>query len=110
MSESDKLVALFRQLNEADRQTLLSMAEFLLAQAGPLVPEVEHPLDIPRPEKETVIGAVKRLSKTYPMIDRTILFHDVSTLTTAHIMKGRSAPEVIDELQQLFADCFSRMK
>jgi hypothetical protein len=62
-----------------------------------------EPKSIPRPETESVVAAIKRLSETYPMLDRSLLLTDTSSLMTAHLMKGREAPDVIDELEELFA-------
>ena len=55
-----------------------------------------------RPEEESVIAAVRRLSQTYHMLDKGQMLHETSSLVTAHVVQGRPAPEVIDELQTLF--------
>lgn len=106
MNDDKRLLDLFTRLGAAERATLLAFAEFLVSRmpeplAAPAVSEV--PLAIPRPETETVIGAVRRLAATYPMVDRSRMLHETASLMTAHMVKGRPAPEVIDELQQLFA-------
>jgi len=49
-----------------------------------------------------VIAAIKRLKKTYPMLDTDIMLNDTSALMGQHILKGREAPKVIDELQSIF--------
>jgi hypothetical protein len=48
------------------------------------------------------VAAIKRLSDTYFMLDRSLLLDETSSLMTAHLMSGRSAVEVVDELEQLF--------
>ena len=60
------------------------------------------PLNIPRPEKESVIKGIRRLTANYPMLDTDTMFDSISTLMTSHIMEGRSAESVIDDLQGLF--------
>jgi len=67
----------------------------------------ETPLDIPRPAQETVLKSVKRLHTSYSMLSQDILLHPVSALVTSHLVKGRAAVEVIDELEQLFRDSYS---
>jgi len=105
MKDDKRLIELYGRLGEAERATLLAFAEFLVSRmpepvAEPPVSQV--PLSIPRPEKETVIGAVKRLAATYPMVDREKMLHETAALMTQHMVQGRPAPEVIDDLEQLF--------
>jgi hypothetical protein len=98
-----QLLSLFRALGEAQRQSLLDFASFLAGRekqgegAGPT-----EPLDLPRPAQETVVKAIKRLMATYPMLDRSKLFHDTAHHMTQHVMHGRPAIEVIDELEVVF--------
>jgi hypothetical protein len=102
------LVRLFNELDSADRETLLAFAEFLLQRRtdGPSRPPhpvgVRDPDPIPRPVEETVVAAIKRLSKTYEMLDRGPMLNETSALMSAHVLQGRPAAEVIDELESLF--------
>lgn len=103
MSLEKQLVQIFRDLPAFEQQTLFSFAQFLAQQNTKSVPSVpSQPLDIPRPETESVIAAIKRLSKTYPMLERKLLFNQTSILMTQHVMHGRERKEVIDELEQVF--------
>ncbi len=98
-----RLVELFERLPDSERNSLLDFAEFLVERSGPresLHPK--EPLDIPRPDEESVVAAMKRLRETYPMIDHSKLLHEASGLMAEHMMQGRPAPEVIDELEKLF--------
>lgn len=106
------LVSLYRSLPEADQQTLFAFAEFLLARrtgdaVTRVIPEV---VKISRPEKETVIGAIKRLSASYPMLDKAKIFDQTSALVAQNVMQGRAANEVIDELEQIFLHHFEKLK
>jgi hypothetical protein len=101
-SEDKRLLRSFRRLRDEDRATLLAFAEFLETRAQRTVPEVMQPQPIPRPEKETVVGAIKRLSATFPMLNRAKLLNETSVLVTQHVMRGRDAVEVIQELEVLF--------
>jgi hypothetical protein len=100
------LLRLFRALGPDDRSTLVAFAEFLAARArqeettaqAPLAPE-----PIPRPERETVVAAIKRLSRTYHMLDRSALLNETSSLMTSHILSGRDAQGVIDDIEAVFA-------
>jgi hypothetical protein len=108
-AEQRRLLRLFAQLGEQDRESLIAFAEFLVGrgeereQADAEVNASSEPKSIPRPETESVVAAIKRLSETYHMLDRSLLLTDTSSLMTAHLMKGRGAPDVIDELEELFA-------
>jgi hypothetical protein len=113
-SEEARLLELFAALAPGERDNLLAFAEFLQTRAPSVssigtiaVPprkKVERPtpLDIPRPEKEAVVAALKRLTTTYPMLDKSKLLTDTSGLVTQHIMQGRPHVEVIDELEAIF--------
>ena len=103
MKKNDKkLLALFRQLPDEQARTLLEFAEFLQSRLPSPQPEQHELMDIPRPEKESVIAAVKRLSATYHMLDKDKMLNDTSLLVTQHLVQGRDAVEVIDELEAVF--------
>ncbi|WP_354671179.1 Crp/Fnr family transcriptional regulator [Thiohalobacter sp. IOR34] len=115
---NDRLLDIFQSLGAADQATLLSFAEFLHSRSGagaatvpapvasPEPPPVEEPRDIPRPAEESVIKAVKRLAATYPMLDKSKMLNETSGLVTQHVIMGRDAAEVIDELEAVFARCY----
>ncbi len=110
-----RLAKRFRALNAADQDALEAFAEFLAqrrqsvagtqsdmgATNSPMirVPEVREP----RPERESVIAAMKRLRRTYPQLDVAELLDEASLLMSAHMLQGRPAPAIIDELEALFA-------
>lgn len=103
------MLKLFRHLGTGDQDNLLNFAEFLCARRGDHPPTVLTPLSIPRPEKESVVGAMKRLTKTYPMLETKDLFTQASSLMTQHVMRGREAMEIIDELEQLFRQHYEKI-
>lgn len=105
--DQQSLLKLYRQLSPSDREGLLSYAEFLRQRAAGadeqgVALEAQLPADIPRPESETVVAAMRRLSRTFYMIEKDELLHEASELMTAHLMQGRPAAEVIDELEVVF--------
>ena len=109
--EQQRLLKLFRQLSPGDRDSLISYAEFLHQRGlDTNVPEAmeQLPEDIPRPESETVVAAMRRLSQTFYMLDKGEILHEASDLMTAHLMQGRPAPEVIDELEIVFRRHYQR--
>jgi hypothetical protein len=98
-----KLLAAFTQLVESDQATLLAFAEFLAERdTEPASVSIFEPHPIPRPVQESVVAAIKRLSATYPMLDKPTLLNETSVLMTRHVMQGRDANGVIDELETLF--------
>jgi hypothetical protein len=104
-----RLLEIFEALPEAERKTVQDLAEFLHARTEPQPRELASPEPIPRPRVETVVKAVKRLSATYPMIDKSEMLNETSALMSQHIMQGRAAADVIDELERLFRTHYERM-
>ena len=108
--ETRRLLKLFRGLSEADRRSLIDYAEFLAARERPPAPVVPmRPVAEPRPAQESVIAAIKRLRRVYPMLDRERMLGETSALMAGHLLQGRSAAEVIDELEALFARHYEQM-
>jgi hypothetical protein len=111
----EQLLECLPALSAEEQRSLLAFARFL-AQHGadfprlPAVPAaadrkpepLPEPKAIERPESEKVVAAIKRLSQTYFMLDKTRMLGHTSGLMTQHIMAGREAREVIDELESLF--------
>lgn len=96
-----RLLKLFRKLPATERDTLLRFAQFLCHVDSADSPP-SQPLPLPRPEKETVIGAIKRLSSTYFMLEKDKLLPEISAAVAEHVLQGRNAAEVIDRLEALF--------
>ena len=75
--EAEAILSVLEQLSAVDRAAVRSFAQFLLHQARGASPPrtvpavVPEPEAIPRPDNEKVVAAVKRLSKTYFMLDKT---------------------------------------
>ena len=107
--QQKKLQRLFSSLPEAQRETLLAFAEFLVARHPPEQSATEPNL-IPRPQKESVVAAMKRLSASYPMLDKAKVLNEASALMAQHILHGREATEVIDELQALFEKHYTKLR
>jgi hypothetical protein len=102
-ADERKLLKAYRALSESRRVGLLDYAEFLAGrEADPADTTPTEPLAIPRPAEESVVKAIKRLRTTYPMVDRSKILHETSSLMTQHLMHKRPAGEVIDELEILF--------
>ncbi|GMQ89903.1 MAG: hypothetical protein BMS9Abin10_0238 [Gammaproteobacteria bacterium] len=97
----EHLIALLQRLPAEQAAHLLEYAEFLLQRYG-LPEQVPQPEDIPRPEQETVVQAIKRLSASYPMLDRQKLFGETTTFMAQHLLEGKDAVAVVNELELLF--------
>jgi len=103
-----KLIKIFKSLDSSNKETLIAFSEFLQSRSksddnSEDIPELaSEPLDIPRPQSESVIHAIKRLSTTYPMVNKEDILHPISDLMTSHIIQGKKAIDVIDQLESLF--------
>jgi len=103
-----RLLEILERLPAEQAKALLEFAEFLSARYGRDA-ELGEPLGIPRPEEESVVRAIQRLRITYPMLNPAKLLHETSALMSEHIMRGRDAVEVIDELEILFRRHYDRL-
>jgi hypothetical protein len=109
-TEGEKtLLDLFEQLTSEQQDKLIAFAEFLTVsgQEGSVAAE---PVAIPRPVAETVTMAIRRLTKSYPMLDRRRLMGDASQLLAQHALEGRPSAAVIDDLEALFSRSFEQHK
>ena len=88
-----RLRQIFDTLNEADRQTLLAFAEFLHSRAVPELPPEK--MSIPRPAEESVVAAIKRLTATYPMLNRSELLSGTSDVEYFAPIKYRLEPDLL---------------
>lgn len=104
-----KLLKGFKRLSASERETVLAFVEFLGQRESPPQP-LACPEPIPRPPHESVVGAIKRLSATYSMVDKDTVFHEVSGLMAQHLVHGKPAPEAIDELEAVFRRQYERLR
>lgn len=95
-SEEARLLASFRRLDSGGRASLLDFADFLAAR----MPQRELSAPEPRPATETVVQAIRRLSRSYPGLGRHALMPLAERLLAQHMVDGRPAAEVIDELER----------
>ena len=109
IKSSQSLVELYESMDDERKRSLCDFADFLYAQADPISKEVPVPDDVPRPETETVVGAVKRLKATYHMVESMSVFSAASVLMTDHMVKGRDIVEVIDEMEALFDKSYKEL-
>lgn len=108
-SPEKRLVEILAQLPESERNSLLDFAEFLASRCEPAAQVSLEPREIPRPAEESVVAAMKRLRETYHMLDHSKMLHEASGLMAQHLIQGRPAPEVIDDLEQLFLRHFEKL-
>ncbi len=102
-------------MTEQDQQTLLRFADFMVNASKQEVAAFSsesfpEPTFIERPVQESVVKAIKRLRATYPMLQPETLLHQASDLMAEHVIKGREAVSVIDDLERLFADAYAQSK
>ncbi len=123
MTEQEQtLLALFNNLTEQDAQTLLRFAEFLANSDSPIEivdePEtklqedepqrsvatssIPQPVPIERPAEEKVVDALKRMSATYPMLEKKKILDKASALVAQHVMFGQPAAVVINQIEEMF--------
>ena len=106
-----KLLDLYSKLPEHDQKTLVDLAEFLVSRCGNQKTEtIPEPEKIPRSHDESVVKAIKRLSATYFMLDKSAVLNEASSLMAQHVMQGRPATQVIDELEDLFKTHYQRLR
>ncbi|BBP00468.1 hypothetical protein [Sulfuriferula nivalis] len=93
----------FRALDPVQQQSALDYLAFLASRPSQLAAvDLPQPVDIPRPEEESVVKAIKRLRATYPMLEPNKLLNDTSNQMTRHMLHSVPAVEVVDELERVF--------
>ena len=136
MTEQEQsLLDIYRQLSEHDAHSLIRFAEFLAGyevatakivdqanqdlietaevevgddQTSTSADSIPLPEKIERPEQERVVDALKRLSATYPMLDKKHLLDKASELVAQHVMFGKPAKQVIDEVEEVFSQAYAK--
>ena len=113
--EERQLCKYYKNINKANRQTLLLFAEFLSSKEA--VDEViEKPAVLQEPlltaaiEGESVVKGIKRLKASYFMIDDPDLLHEISALMTEHVMQGVSAQEIMPKIEMVFKKFYENYK
>ena len=109
MKGEKKLLDLFDQLTSEQQDKLIAFAEFLTVHPASDA-LVSEPLAIPRPAAETVTMAIRRLVRTYPMLERRQLMGEASQLLAQHVLQGRPSAAVIDDLEALFVVHYEQRK
>ena len=116
-SQAQQLLSLFESLTPGDRATLLAFAEFLAARESVALPvparevmPLPEPEKIDRPPGESIVAGLKRLSKTYPMLDKSEMLSATSDIVASHIMQGTDAVQVIDQLEAIFESHYRQLK
>jgi hypothetical protein len=108
--DEKQLLDLFERLAPEQQDRLIAFAEFLGGSAPHAAGTASEPVAIPRPEGETVMMAIRRLVRTYPVLDRKRLMAEASQFMAQHALEGRAAREVIDDLEAVFARHYQREK
>lgn len=109
--EERRLTELYCGLDAGRQKALLEFAECLAVRAAaPEESASREPVPIERPAEETVVMAIKRLTRTYPLLDKRRLLAETSHFIAKHALEGRPAHEVIDELELVFSAHYETLK
>ena len=129
--QQQALLDFYQDLSAQDQYSLLRYAEFLATGAiiSEPVGSSALPVDdnavsaveslpsraiIPKPEKikapaeERVVEALKRMSATYPMLEKNKLLNKASELVAQHIMFSKPAVIVIKDIEAMFAEAYDK--
>lgn len=103
----DAILNSLRRLPDEQKQALVDYAEFLSQRYGVDEDTIPlDPLDIPRPQEESVVKAIRRLAKTYPMLDSKELFEKTSSYMMRNLMHGEDGYVLIDEMEVFFQQSY----
>lgn len=105
-----QLLNYFTGLDDGRKQALLEYAEFLYQRSEKIIEPLAEPQIIPRPQEESVVGAIKRLSISYAMLDKQYMLHEISGLMAQNMLHGRPVKEVIDEVEDVFLAQYQALK
>ena len=105
-----ELLRAFRQMTPTARCTLVEFADYLSRRHPVAIPPIaDQPLQVPRPVEESVSAAIRRLARTYPMLDGDHVFSGAVTLMTRHVMGQQATVEIIDELEAMFSSRYNEL-
>lgn len=100
----DQLQNISETLPDQALKMLSEFAQFLAHKNPPHAVVTQKYQSIPRPDEENIIEAIKRLSKTYPMLDKKVLFQFTSEAMSAHVMQNIPTSDSIDQLEKMFRE------
>lgn len=95
-----RLLELYGRLSPAHRRGLLEHAARLAASVPS---DAQPPRAADRPAHETVVQAIRRLTRAYPELERGKLMGVAARCLAEHMIEGREADAVIAELEAMFA-------
>lgn len=110
IEDERELLRLFRKLSAQQRSGLIDYAAYLAQKADREPETVLEVVPIPRPTKESVVAAIKRLTATYPMLEPEQLLNQTAGLMLQHVTQGRAADDVIDELEKVFLSAYEELE
>jgi len=109
-SKDRQLRAALDVLTDEEVASVLNFAQYL-RNRRPVLPKSPLEIaDIPRPQDESVIAAIRRLTQTYPMLDRDTVFNEASGLMARHVMQGETSEDTIDQLEALFQSRYASLQ
>jgi len=116
-SSERQLLDFYQRLGPDGQATLLAFAEFLCQRGASAVDpprtegvEIPEPAPIVRPQQESVVAGLKRLSQTYPMLSKTEMLSATSDLVARNIMLGTDPAQVIDQLEDIFREHYRKLR
>ncbi len=104
-----ELMECWELLDGPERRSVLDFARYLSTRSVATGDQIPTPSTQPRPESETVVAAIKRLRRVYHMVDRREVMGETATLMSCHVIEGRAAVDVIDELERVFELHYRRL-
>ena len=127
MTEYEKRVlAALERLSEEQQRQLVDYAEFLVGRAGgdPLAevsggdaggadrPDEEtaprDPVPVEAEADEGPVKAIKRLRRTYPMLEAKDLLDETTTIMSKRYLQDKPEDQVIEELEEVFERHYRR--
>lgn len=106
-----KIKTMLESLESKDQEMVMAFVEFLAARKpDSRRSQATLPVQIARPAEESVVKAIQRLRATYPMLEAGKLLNETSAFMAQHVMQGRPAEEVIDDLEAAFAEQYRLYK
>jgi hypothetical protein len=108
--QEKQLLHFFAGLDDSRRLALLEYAEFLYQRSEKKQQPLTEPVLIARPDQETVVGAIKRLSTSYAMLDKQYMLHELSGLMAQHMLQGRPSSDVIDDIEAVFESQYRKLQ
>ncbi|RLA07331.1 MAG: hypothetical protein DRQ51_06455 [Gammaproteobacteria bacterium] len=115
LSKIESLIDIYNNLSPKNKISLMSYGLFLeqsydnkkFLSTTKDITKLKPKLIKPSAD-ESVFAALSRLKKSYTMLNIDVMFDELSTLVSSHIVQGKNKKDVIIKLESIFVEEYQK--